>query len=138
MKPVHEDVAQLLHEAGVGKFAGEEGWFIGTVETPETPDTTITVTSTTSVKEGVMGNNEEDGVKQSFQIKIRGNTDLEADAKREACEIAIHKIGRFKVEPDTDYSNILKDDDGLRMPKDTNDRHIYVQNFTAYRQRRNS
>ena len=138
MDNISQVIMEILVSHGIGVFAGTgEEWSIQLNSEPDGPDNTITIYDLDSFRRGYH-NKKNPFTTSPFQIRVRSKDYDAVQNIMKDIEELLHRYGSFGRD-DVWYSNILKDGD--RRPlgtkqKDSQERHIWVQTFNAYRERR--
>jgi len=134
MNPVTVDIKDLLVEKSIGEWGTikESVWGIFIGKEPDNPTNTITLYDTPGVV-GKQFDNKRHFFHSAFQIRVRSIDYLDSYAKAQACIKALDRYGKFQVEPNTSYDNIIMEDEPLALPEDSQGRTIFVTNGIAYR-----
>lgn len=138
MENVSEAIVDILVAHGFGTEGGSGGeWSISKNSEPPGPDETITVydLDSTSTK---FHNKKHGFTRSPFQVRVRGRNYDEVQNMLEDIEEVLDRYGSFS-RGDVWYDNIVKEGDRVPMRgkvKDPKERHIWVQNYVAFRERR--
>lgn len=144
MNPVSEDVKDVLVAASQGTFAlasDGSGWGIYINSEPTLPDQAITIYDTGGPKPGYYMNKALNPTRfDTITIRARSTTYLAAYAKLLSITKTLDTNGSFNTtdDPIVHYSDILATSEILFLRKDEDDRFIWMINYQAYREERNS
>lgn len=129
MKAPSEDIAQLLHDAGLGVMGSSSGWGIFRGSEPPTPDTAITIYDTGGFEPDYMAGIEYPTV----QVRIRGQPYGYAAAYEKAAAIKAYLLTCDGVVVNGSHYNFWLQGDLAWLEFDANNRPVFVINFRLTR-----
>lgn len=124
----------LAEDDSVFSFASDSDWCINLGDEPEKPDNCVTLYSVPSRPPGLYNNpalalTEYPG----FQVRVRGTGWVDVYNKIKLIESYISHIGSFTTGT-MKYLDIIPLSSENQLPKDENNRYIFVQDFYAIRE----
>lgn len=153
MNSMSVDVRKLLCDAGIGTDAAIEPdseWAVYVSQTPHEPGRAISLHDTGGEKPRLYLRQVPPTEYPTLQVKVRGYTYVEAEAKAWEVYNALNQCGRFTAErPEQEDDLSITDASGLPytyadiqalqtpyfLEYDANRRAVFVMNFRAIRQR---
>ena len=123
-------IAQVLEDDGVGTFATD----IFISKEPDSPDNAITIYSNGGIPDECLTHGERSGEILSFQVRVRNNDYLTAQAVMESVRASIEKGNKTLVDSGgTNRLKIWMTSLPIDLKRDSTNRAIVTANFNVMR-----
>lgn len=142
MNPLTTDMKNKMVALGLGVdgvLTPAADWSIHERAYPTKPPRIIAVYRTDNDHQHILGTRRSYETLR-FQVRVRGVTPIEAEAKADAIHEGLERVGRFIVQPISPntvrmlYLDILLINGPIDMGRDENDRPSFVLNFKTFRE----
>lgn len=129
VKAPSEDVAQLLHDAGIATMGASTGWGLFRAREPSGPDTAVTVYDTGGFEPDYMA-----GIAYpTVQVRVRGEPHGYPAAWSKVYEIRDHMLALDGVTVNGSSYNFWLQGDVAWLKFDESSRPVFVVNFRMTR-----
>ena len=134
MNPISFDMLDLLVEQGVGIKGSKDDWGLYRIEEPPNePLRCVTLFDQPGTEQSFL-NNPATIESGGFQVRVRSFVDAEGYQKIREIRAILHQRINFEVNGQG-YGAVMVDGaTPVPLPKDDNDRFLWVQSFMAHRQ----